>query len=1402
MKKITFLVCALLISVFSFGQAAMTVTELSTPVNFGLSEDNSSPITLLNNDYLDSVFITHSNTQDFTSGLSCNNGTITFATSVYRQFDLANSFGISEDFLVTSVEFATFFFAGTGPVNLTVNLYSTSGSLPGATLNLLATTQVVVASANNFVLRSIPINAFVPAGQKLIYELALPTTSSPPSRPAFLGNTAGATGIQWFKSADCGAPNIVDLGSTFQAVMNVRGAVLTGVIDACATDTPRPLGPGPANGVAVSVNNVPVPGVVGEGPSEYVIDEVLLNIQHTWASDLHMVLVSPSGTLVRLARGRGGNNGLLVPRDIVFRDDSPNMITTWTGGAPLANYRAEGGAASPFPLPFAAGPGVNLNTVFAGEPINGNWEVRIFDAFAGDAGTLNTFCIDFIQNPSTVGTPPQIICPLNITVNSSNYAPSPCGAQVFFNNAQAFDAEDGLIPVVQTMGPPTGSIFPIGETIIEFSATDSDGNTSTCQFIITVVDDINPIAVCQDLTVELGESGTVTLDASMLNFGFGFTCTYSVGLYDTFGDGWMGSGSVASLNVIVGGDIVLEGITLQTGFGPLWFDFPVMPGQSIQIQYFTNGTWASENWFEVKDGSQGSGDTIYSTPVNQTPAANHTVTNSCESGVGSSDACGSVSFAFNQEGTMTSMTLDCSNLGENMITMYVIDEGGNAVACNVIVTVEDNLAPVIVCLGGGVPDFTPVTCVGNPGPSSAVDTNLVSFSLVGEGGTQINFLNNCPGVTGLQNQTALSVNLLPGQTYTVNANSWTCGDFQYAAQTYIWIDFNGDGVLTADEVVLTGSQIFVSQGGPSGTAPTGGNAFSDTFTVPANAYQGPVTIRVMTNETTITPLNPCASYLWGSMVDFTANILDPDPVGVPQYFLDASGQVNIPITDLYESVSDNAGACGISVTVGGAGVTACEQSNGGASIGGLGFSIHNQFIVANDLIVEAGTDFILSQIELELLTLAPHPNSTTASVYYYENNGGLPGALIGSETLPVTSSVNLGPWPLNPAGNIHEVVIDVTPFTFEGGAGSDTTYWIGLEIGTENGAAFNTIFMSQTELSMSGNPIAQFDTAWTIPNAARDGIYSFNGTCTGSGGGSGTVFTCADLGFTQVTVTATDSSGNSSSCTSLIEIIDNIAPVLVTQDIVVELGPNGTATVTYQDFYAFDDDGVSLSFDNCGIVTGGVNISSFTCANIGTPVPVTIFVADSSNNTTFSSATVTVVDLLGPAIGCPVETVTVDADENNDYMIPDWIGDGTISITDNCTDPVVIFEQSPAPGTVVGPGSHTITVTAEDEYGNESSCSFELVVEEFMSTEDNLLASSVVMYPNPANEFVYLRNNNAQIALTEAIIYDITGKVITRVDLSQMGVEQRIDISGIATGVYLVSIKSVDAMTVKRLIKK
>ena len=92
-------------------------------------------------------------------------------------------------------------------------------------------------------------------------------------------------------------------------------------------------------------------------------------------------------------------------------------------------------------------------------------------------------------------TPPLINCPMDIMANTD---PGVCTAQVSFADAVAIDPEGGSVTVTQTMGPPSGSDFPIGDTIIEFTATNDDApnETSTCQFTITVVDNEPPTITC------------------------------------------------------------------------------------------------------------------------------------------------------------------------------------------------------------------------------------------------------------------------------------------------------------------------------------------------------------------------------------------------------------------------------------------------------------------------------------------------------------------------------------------------------------------------------------------------------------------------------------------------------------------------------------------------------------------------------------------------------------------------------------------------------------------------------------------------------------------------------------------------------------------------------------------
>lgn len=291
-------------------------------------------------------------------------------------------------------------------------------------------------------------------------------------------------------------------------------------------------------------------------------------------------------------------------------------------------------------------------------------------------------------------------------------------------------------------------------------------------------------------------------------------------------------------------------------------------------------------------------------------------------------------------------------------------------------------------------------------------------------------------------------------------------------------------------------------------------------------------------------------------------------------------------------------------------------------------------------------------------------------------------------------------------------------------------------------------------------------------------------------------FTCDDIGINAVTLTVTDLSGNSSVCVANVTVEDNIEPVLICMDINLSLDENGQATIVADDLID------SLS-DACGIQSTAVDVFEFDCDDLGNPVTVTVTATDTNGNTATCAAVVTVVDDLAPVLTCPAD-ITVDPGAGNPfYELPDYFGTGEATATDNCTDPLLIFTQDPAPGAELTDGTYTISLTAEDEQGNVGSCDFELVVETVLGVNDlnDEPLGSLVLYPNPSQDQFYL-SNPLDLDLKELMIYDIAGRLIQNIKLKNMGSQKSVDINSLASATYVVVITSNTGQTVKQLIKE
>ena len=102
--------------------------------------------------------------------------------------------------------------------------------------------------------------------------------------------------------------------------------------------------------------------------------------------------------------------------------------------------------------------------------------------------------IDGSITGQTNGAPVFTTCPTNPIQQSTDVGE--CGAIVTFPTPTVTDDCDPNLTATQTAGPVSGSLFPVGTTTVEFSATDNAGNTTTCTFDVVVTDNEAPVLTC------------------------------------------------------------------------------------------------------------------------------------------------------------------------------------------------------------------------------------------------------------------------------------------------------------------------------------------------------------------------------------------------------------------------------------------------------------------------------------------------------------------------------------------------------------------------------------------------------------------------------------------------------------------------------------------------------------------------------------------------------------------------------------------------------------------------------------------------------------------------------------------------------------------------------------------
>lgn len=182
------------------------------------------------------------------------------------------------------------------------------------------------------------------------------------------------------------------------------------------------------------------------------------------------------------------------------------------------------------------------------------------------------------------------------------------------------------------------------------------------------------------------------------------------------------------------------------------------------------------------------------------------------------------------------------------------------------------------------------------------------------------------------------------------------------------------------------------------------------------------------------------------------------------------------------------------------------------------------------------------------------------------------------------------------------------------------------------------------------------------------------------------------LGTTTINCTVTDPSSNSTPASGTVTVVDTTAPgIAVPADFGVEQDSAAGSVVTYSATFS---DAVGVTSSSCSPLSG-------TLFPPG-PTSVTCTASDAAGNNSSDSFVVTVTDSVGPGIVVPGD-FDVEQDAPTGAVV-------TYNVTFSDAVGVTTSSCSPLSGAVFPAGPTTVTCTASDAAGNNSSDSFVVTV--------------------------------------------------------------------------------------------
>ena len=902
----------------------------------------------------------------------------------------------------------------------------------------------------------------------------------------------------------------------------------------------------------------------------------------------------------------------------------------------------------------------------------------------------NTVSSSFDVTVVDLQVPAFVTMPANASINTD---PGVCGATHTWDTPQINDNCDS---VNLASSHQSGDMFPIGDTVVNYTAQDLTGNVISDSFTVTVTDfedpDFEGIPATIVASTDSGQCDAViswvppvpvdnceVASHSMSHqpgdtFALGET-TVLLSAFDIYGNEFNTSFKVVvedlELPVISG---TPESVTLQNipGFCGSTHDW-VSPTATDNCDtltvisshssgsMFPTGTTTVD--FEVIDLSGNSSVSSFEIIVEDIEAPEFTTVPTDFTASADVDQCGTAVTWAEATGTdnceVSSIEYDRANgafleLGEYPVNATITDIHGNSATQQFVITVVDDTPPVITNMP------TDILLIADNGQCGSVATwsepastdncsgellanNIISGSFFIVGDTQVSYV--ATDVSGNTTTEIFTVTVVDNQAptfenipadFTVSNDLGTCGAH----------------VSWAVESALDncGIQSHVSSMNPGDLFPNG------TTTVQINATDNS-----------------------GNSVSGSFQITVEDT--------EAPEIVNLP-NDLI--VNSDQGLCGAIVSwVEPFAVDNCEMATLTSSVQSgtyLTTGVHSVTYSASDVYGNVREEtFSIEVLDSEAPVISSGPGSVELTT-----EPGQCGASFSWSELQVTDNCS---------------VVEITRSHENGAFFQKGTTLVTLTATDTAGGSIQHVF----EVSVSDNESPQFGSTLggvsltTSPGECGSLAFwaepEFSDNCEIS-----TVVKSHEpgdffqLGETLVTYTLTDGSGNSSSIDFMVQISDTELPVISGLQsgisVVNDIGSCGAVV--------FWDSPVVT--DNCSIASIESTHQSGDYFPVGSTV-VTYSVADASDLTSSFEFVVVVEDAEAPVLlGVPSQQ-TLQTDQGMCGAIVSW---SSPMASDNCQ--IASLTSDVENGTFLNTGNHTINFEAIDIHGNVSQASFGVII--------------------------------------------------------------------------------------------